>query len=219
MPYSSIIFDLDGTLLDTLTDIAESVNSVLALNGFPIHSRDGYADFLGDGLHNLITRSVPADTPKFIIDECCLSFTEIYSKNWKNNGRLYKGIDIMLAKLLEQGVRCTVLSNKPHAFTCMFIDHFFKEGIFEIVFGQREGVEKKPDPAGAIAISEFLKIKPEDILFVGDSDVDIQTGKAAGMGTVGVSWGYRTVAELKKNNADIIVNNPLEIIKYVLSVA
>ena len=218
MLYSSIIFDLDGTLLDTLQDIAESVNSVLTLSGFPPHPCERYKVFIGNGLYNLILRSVPAGTPESIIQKCCDTFEEIYSKNWKNNCCPYKGINTMLADLSGQGIKLAVLSNKPHAFTCLFVDQFFPKNIFEIVFGQRDDVKKKPDPAGALAIAEFLQTQPENILFVGDSDVDIQTGRNAGMGTAGVSWGYRDVDELAANNAEIIVNSPLEIVEYVLSV-
>lgn len=217
MLYSSIIFDLDGTLLDTLTDITESVNEVLVINDFPTCSRENYKSFIGDGLHNLISRSVPDGTKESIIGDCCKKFTEIYSENWKKNCCPFTGINTMLTDLSARQIKLAVLSNKPHAFTRLFVDEFFPEDMFEIVFGQREGVNKKPHPAGALAIAEFLQTQPENILFVGDSDVDIQTGNAAGMGTAGVSWGYRNVSELIENNAQIIVNSPSEIVEYVLS--
>ncbi len=219
MLYSSIIFDLDGTLLDTLTDIADSVNRVLSINNFSTHPRDSFKKFIGDGLYNLITRSVPVGTKESVILKCCETFTEIYSENWKKNCFPYEGIDTMLNSLSAEGIKLAVLSNKPHAFTCQFVDQFFPRATFEIVFGQREGIEKKPDPAGALIISEFLQTIPENILFVGDSDVDIQTGRNAGMGTAGVSWGYRNVKELEENKAAIIVNSPQEIVEYVLSAA
>lgn len=167
----------------------------------------------------LISRSVPAGTKEILIQNCCEIFAQIYSENWKKNCCPYKGIDIMLSNLSAKGIKLAVLSNKPHAFTCLFADHFFPKDTFEIVSGQRDGVNKKPDPAGALAIAGLLQTHPENILFVGDSDVDIQTGRNAGMGTVGVSWGYRNVTELLANNAEIIVNSPLEIVKYVLSAA
>lgn len=217
MIYSSIIFDLDGTLLDTLTDIAESVNEVLTIKNFPTCSRENYKTFIGDGLHNLILRSVPDGTKESIIADCCKKFTEIYSENWKKNCCPFLGINTMLTDLSARQIKMAVLSNKPHAFTRLFVEEFFPEDMFEIVFGQRDGVNKKPHPAGALAIAEFLQTQPENILFVGDSDVDIQTGNAAGMGTAGVSWGYRNISELLENNAQVIVNSPSEIVEYVLS--
>lgn len=217
MTYLSIIFDLDGTLLDTLDNIVESVNMVLTSHGFPPHRNEDYKKHFGNGLHNLISQSVPKATGKSVIRDCCGEFVEIYSKNWKENCCPYKGINTMLTDLSDQGIKLAVLSNKPHAFTCMFVDEFFDKEIFQLVFGQRDEVEKKPHPAGALNIATLLQIQPEKILFIGDSDVDIMTGKAAGMGTAGVSWGYRTVQELMENKADIIVNSPMEIVEYVLS--
>ena len=219
MTYLSIIFDLDGTLLDTLDDITDSVNLVLASQGFPSHTKKAYKKFLGNGLHNLIFKSVPENTGESVIEDCCEIFKEIYSKNWQKNCCPYKGINTMLANLSDEGIKLAVLSNKPHTFTCMFVEEFFPKDMFQVVFGQRDRVEKKPDPAGAYAIATLLQTEPEQILLVGDSDVDIMTGKAAGMGTAGVSWGYRNVKELKENRADIIVNSPMEIVEYVLSAA
>jgi len=217
MSYSTIIFDLDGTLLNTLEDIVESLNLVLIRHGFSTHSSETYKNFLGNGLHNLMSRSVPENTTGSVIIDCCEEFTEIYSKNWMKNSCPYKGISTMLTRLLDGGIKLAVLSNKPHAFTCLFVDEFFPKGVFSAVFGQRDSVKKKPHPEGALAIATLLQSPPETILFVGDSDVDIQTGRAAGMGTAGVSWGYRTVRELVRNKAQIIVNNPLEIVEYALS--
>ena len=217
MPYSSVIFDLDGTLLDTLADIVASLNAVLIEHGFPVHDRETYKNFLGSGLHNLMTRSVPENTSETVISNCCNSFTDIYSQTWMNNCSPYEGIIPMLTALSDQGIKLAVLSNKPHAFTSLFVDKFLPADMFLAVFGQRKEIEKKPHPAGALAIAAIVAQRPEEILFIGDSDIDIKTGKNAGMGTAGVSWGYRTVAELTENKADIIIDHPSEIVEYVLS--
>ena len=153
MIFSSIIFDLDGTLLDTLTDISESVNTVLAMNDFPMHPYERYKSFVGDGLQKLMIRSVPAGTAESVVHACCDKFVEIYSENWKKNCIPFEGITAMLSDLRAQGCKLAVLSNKPHAFTCRFVDQFFQKDLFEVVFGQRDGVDKKPHPAGALAIA------------------------------------------------------------------
>jgi phosphoglycolate phosphatase len=213
----SVIFDLDGTLLDTLIGLAETCNEVLEDHHFPTHPRAAYKDFVGDGLEMLIRRSIPADASDIVVQQCCASFRNRYSRNWKRNSCPYEGISDMLSALKTHGVRLAVLSNKPHEFTKLFVDEFFPVGQFSLVYGQRDGLPKKPDPTVALDIAAKFGVRPQDTLFVGDSGVDIQTGKAAAMQTAGVSWGFRSVLELTDNDADIIVHNPLELQQYVLS--
>jgi len=217
MKYSSIIFDLDGTLLDTLTDLAETGNDVLNQHNFPMHSLNAYKHFVGDGLAVLMQRITPPGTAEKVLRQCCTLFTELYSQNWRRNSCPYAGINDMLSALKSRGITLTVLSNKPHEFTRHFVNEFFPEGLFAVVYGQRTGFAKKPDPAVALQIAEECGTQPSEMIFVGDSAVDIRTGKAAGMATAGVSWGFRSVQELMENNADLIVNSPLELEKYVLS--
>jgi phosphoglycolate phosphatase len=217
MPCLSVIFDLDGTLLDTLADLAETCNLVLEGHHFPTHSADNYKNFVGDGLQMLMKRITPVGTEDRIIQQCCISFSRLYSQRWKRNSCPYEGINDMLSALKRQGVMLAVLSNKPHEFTRLFVDEFFPHGQFSIVYGQRDGFPKKPDPTVALEIASRFGTRPQDTLFVGDSGVDIQTGKAAGMLTAGVSWGFRSRQELTENNADILVHNPLELQQYVLS--
>lgn len=217
MSYSSVIFDLDGTLLDTLADLAQTCNKVMDYHHFPTHPTVAYKNFIGDGLQNLIERIVPVGTEADVIQQCCTLFSAHYSRNWKRNSCPYEGINDMVTALKKHGVKLAVLSNKPHEFTRLFVDEYFQKGLFSIVYGQRAGFPKKPDPTVALEIAAQLGVHPQDTLFVGDSGVDIQTGKAANMNTAGVSWGFRCVQELTDNNADIIVNNPLELEQYVLS--
>ncbi len=215
----SVIFDLDGTLLDTLVDLAETCNEVLLHHNFPTHSTLAYKEFVGYGLRVLMKKSTPAGTEDRIIHQCCALFSELYSRNWKRNSCPYAGISDMLSALKAHGVKLAVLSNKPHDFTRLFVYEFFVPGQFSIVYGQRDGFPKKPDPTVALEIASRFAIRPQEMLFVGDSGVDIQTGKAAGMQTAGVSWGFRSRQELAKNNADILVHNPLELQQYVLSIS
>ena len=162
-------------------------------------------------------RITPVGTEEVLLQQCCKLFTELYSQNWKRNSCPYIGINDMLSALKSHGVKLAVLSNKPHEFTKLFVDECFPGELFSIVYGQREGFPKKPDPAVALEIAAQFGVHPQDTLFVGDSGVDIMTGKAADMMTAGVSWGFRSVQELTDNNADIIVHNPLELERYVLS--
>lgn len=217
MPCLSVIFDLDGTLLDTLFDLAATCNDVLAAQHFPTHPMQAYKTFVGDGLHALMQKITPADADEEVIKKCCVLFTRRYSRNWKRNSCPYAGINDMLSALQKHGLMLAVLSNKPHEFTKLFVDHFFSPGLFSIVYGQRDGFPKKPDPSVALDIAAKFGTRPGETLFVGDSGVDIMTGKAAYMVTAGVSWGFRSVQELNEHKADIIVHNPLELEQYVLS--
>lgn len=212
-----IVFDLDGTLLDTLDDLADAGNEVLKKSGFPEHARNGYKYFVGDGMRVLIDRITPDTVFGKELDACCALFEDTYSSCWDNKTRVYDGIAEMIVKLKNLGIKLTILSNKPHEFTKMCVENYFPENSFDLVFGQRQGVAKKPDPAGAYEIARLLGVNPEECMYVGDTAVDMQTGKSAGMFTVGVLWGFRDFEELQRNKADLIVKHPMEIVKHVVS--
>lgn len=219
MQADSIIFDLDGTLLNTLEDIVQSSNEVLRLMGYPAHPKEKYPHFIGGGLKNLMGQIIPKDVDRAVIPKCCDHFNAIYQKNWKRNCYPYQGINDMLAALTAKGIKTAVLSNKPHAFTISFVDEYFKKGQFEVVYGQRSGVAKKPHPQVPLEIAKILRTSPGRCLFVGDSGVDMQTATNASMIGVGVSWGFRPVEELAANNAEVIIDQPKELIDYVFSSA
>ena len=210
------IFDLDGTLLDTLEDLADACNQTLEVCGYPQHPVDAYKHFVGDGLRVLMERITPDHVEPSDIDRCFEIFNKVYSDCWDKRSRPYDGIPEMLRELRSAGVRCSVLSNKPHSFTGTYIQRFFDKGTFELVFGQREGVAKKPSPAGALEIAAKMNVNAADCIYVGDTAVDMQTGTAAGMFTIGVLWGFRDIVELQRNNADMIVKSPMEIVEYVI---
>ena len=217
MSLKVIIFDLDGTLLDTLEDLAETCNLVLSECGYPGHLLEAYKYFVGDGLRVLMERITPDDLSETDIEHCCQLFHERYAKLWDKRSRPYEGISAMLHELRQCGVRLAVLSNKPDHFTRICIDRFFPEHNFSVVFGQRSGIEKKPDPAGALEIARLLNVHSSECVYVGDTSVDMRTGKAAGMFTIGVLWGFRDIDELRQNNADMIIKRPMEIVEYVVS--
>ncbi len=216
MHKKTVIFDLDGTLLDTLADLAYAGNAVLAEYGFPEHPVDKYKYFVGDGMRVLIERIVPSTCTLEEINTCCAAFNRIYGECWDRSTTLYSGVQDMLKRLTNEGVRLAILSNKPHQFTTACVKRFFPQQRFDLVFGQRDDVKKKPDPAGALEIAEKLGVQPSECVYVGDTAVDMQTGKSAGMFTVGVLWGFRTLRELQENKADLIVHHPMEIVDHVI---
>ena len=218
MNIRGVIFDLDGTLLDTLEDLVDAANATLAHFGFPGHSPDAYRYFVGDGLITLIERIVPEkNRSQPEIAACMDTFLQLYGQSWDLKSRPYAGILEMLQQLRQTGLQLGVLSNKPHAFTRLSVQRFFAADAFDFVFGQRDDVPRKPDPAGAKEIAGLMQLQPQQILYVGDTATDMQTGNRAGMSTMGVIWGFRERQELEESQAGIIVTHPSEIVNHVNS--
>ena len=215
MPYTTVLFDLDGTLLDTLEDLAHAGNQVLAQSGYPTHPVEAYKYFVGDGLRTLIEKIVPDSASQEDISVCFALFKDIYAQCWKERTRLYPGIEDMLKDLRQLHLQLAILSNKPHQFTRLCVDYFFPKKLFQCIYGQRDEVPKKPHPAGAQAIAAELCVSPENCVYVGDTKIDMQTGKAAGMFTIGVLWGFRPAEELRENGADMLVDHPSEILDVI----
>ncbi|MEA5004282.1 MAG: HAD family hydrolase [Christensenella sp.] len=206
----AVIFDLDGTLLDTLASLEKTGNQMLRDLGFAAQESDKYRYFVGDGAATLVERAlVAAGDAQLVHLEEGMRLFRSYFKEWCSYGvRPYDGIVELLDTLRKKGVKTAVLSNKPHAQTLEVIGEYFGGGAFEIVRGQMDDVPKKPDPAGANHIVKELGIRPDDCLYVGDTDVDMKTGLAAGLFTVGVLWGFRTERELRENGAMALVEKP-----------
>jgi len=218
MSYKGVIFDLDGTLLNSLEDIADAANATLEKHRLKPHPIDSYRYFIGDGLQILIERIVPEQyRKKEKITMLMETFKEFYQDNWYKKSRPYDGIKSMLDTLLNRGVKLAVFSNKPHHFTELTVKWFFPFHIFSWVQGQKDTIPKKPDPAGALFIAEQLGMNSGQFVFVGDSANDMKTGKSAGMKTIGVEWGFRDRTELQENGADKIVCEPSEIVDFVLN--
>jgi phosphoglycolate phosphatase len=213
MPYQAVIFDLDGTLLDTLADIGDAMNRVLSARGLPVHPIDAYRFFVGDGVAMLITRALPEDKRDAETIRSCLdAYSADYSRHWNIKTRLYEGVGALLDALTARGMKLAILSNKPHEFALRCVREFLPKWSFDAVFGQRDGVPLKPDPAGALAIAHTLGIPPTACLYLGDTAVDIKTAIAAGMTPVGVLWGFRPKEELRESGATILIEQPIEIL-------
>lgn len=208
-----VIFDLDGTLLDTIEDLGDSVNEVLRARGWPEHAYDVYCRHIGDGMELLVRRSMPpgATADEALVVEVLAEYRAAYGRNWNNKSRPYPGVVELLAALVEQGIKLAVLSNKPHEFTGRCVAELLPGAPFEKVYGDRQGVPRKPDPGAALSIATDLGVVPARTMFVGDTDVDIRTGAGAGMRAVGVLWGFRDEAELRAAGAAHIVAEPGEI--------
>jgi len=211
----AVIFDLDGTLLDTLEDLADSGNAVLLAHGFEPHSVEAYRTFIGDGMSKLVERIFPLDAvaDPDVLAERLQEYKAAYQDRWCNKTRVYDSITELLDKLSEQGVKTAVLSNKAQAFCSKCVDEYFGDHSWDTVLGQREGVPQKPDAAGANDALEEMGVEAGEALFVGDSSVDMQTAVNAGIRAVGVSWGFRGREELIANGASIVIDAPMDLVE------
>lgn len=215
-PARAVIFDLDGTLLDTLDDIGDSVNQMLAEYGFDGHTPDDYRRFIGNGIGMLVTRALPiAGRSEEMIEACVRRAREIYWQNWNRKTRPYAGVTDLLDALEERSIPKAVLSNKPHDFTVRYVKAYFDRWRFEAVLGLNDRFPAKPDPTSALDLARQLDVPPGRFLFVGDSAVDMQTALAAGMHAVGAGWGFRGPRELSANGCRTLVHHPREILPLV----
>lgn len=206
-----VIFDLDGTLLNTIGDLAAACNEVLARRALPLHTYEAYCHFVGNGVMRLVERALPEAlrTPEFVA-EVRRDFVAYYTDHIDHHTRPYAGVPALLEALHTRGVRLAVASNKFQAGTEKLIARYFPEIPFEVVLGQRPDVPLKPDPAVVEEILARTGVAREQVLYVGDSGVDIQTARAAGVTSVGVTWGFRDREELR--DADHVVNTAEEIL-------
>ncbi|MDT8273481.1 MAG: HAD family hydrolase [Desulfomonilia bacterium] len=212
MGYEAVIFDLDGTLLDTLTDIADAMNAVLIRFGFPTHTVQTYRRFLGDGLEVLVERSLPEDRrTRKEIDRCVTGMRQEYAQRWWNTSRPYDGVPEMLDRLSADGILMAILSNKLEVFTKLMASSLLGSWTFKEVVGLRPDLPRKPDPTGALEISRALGVSPERCVFVGDSGIDMMTAVRAGMVPAGVLWGYQERETLATGGARLFLRHPREL--------
>ena len=213
----AVIFDLDGTLSDSINSIKYCGDKALAPFGIGPFEKKQYCYFVGDGAANLVKRALAAggDAELKHFDEAYALYREIFKENCMYEVKPYDGIRELLAQLKEKGIVIAVLSNKPHAETISVIETLFGKGYFDVIQGQQEGVAIKPSPEGVFQILKKLSLTAEDILYLGDTSTDMKTGKSAGAFTVGALWGFREREELEENHADAIIGHPLELLQYL----
>jgi phosphoglycolate phosphatase len=212
----AIIFDLDGTLIDSIADIADCANSVLTNHGFPSFSVERFKELVGDGFANL-TRKIlpPSEVRPELIDQFTAEYRALYRERWNRNTAAYEGVQDLLHSLQARGFILSVLSNKRDDLTQTCVSHFFPDITFAQVRGERAGIPIKPAPDAAIDIAESCSVSPEECVFVGDSEIDIETAKRSGMLPVGVLWGFRPRGILEAAGAAAIISKPADLLTIV----
>lgn len=218
MTFKAVVFDLDGTLLDTIEDLTDSMNAALARMGYPGKTIEESKKLVGDGLKTFVRRALPAeaaDDPAAIARLKDLMRAE-YRVRDAVKTRLYEGIPELLDALNRREIPMVVLSNKPHDATLAVMAKFFSRWRFRVIYGARDGVPVKPDPSAALEIARKLDIAPVEIAYVGDTNTDMLTANAAGMFAIGALWGFRTAEELRANGAKVLIGHPLELLPFCL---
>lgn len=214
MKCEGVIFDLDGTLVNSLEDLADSMNKILSESGYPVHSYEPYKYFVGNGIRNLVMQALPESArTEVIISGCYDLMIKYYGENCLVKTRLYDGIAELIKTLREKNIKLAVLSNKADELTKQIIGKLLNSSDFEIILGAKPGLPSKPDTTDALLISKHFGIPPENIVYLGDTKVDMITANKAGMYAVGVLWGFRTKEELLENGAKEIISHPSDLFK------
>ena len=214
--YKGIIFDLDGTLLDTINDLTDSVNDVMKIYGWKEYDSEACKMMVGNGFRKLIQRALPEEKQKdeMFLDEAVDQFSKAYQKRYLNKTIPYEGILKLLGTLEEKGIKIAVNSNKRGDYTNALVNKYFSQFSWIAVYGEREreGIPKKPDPSAALEIANHMNLPAEEVLYIGDSKTDMETGTAAKMHTVGVLWGFRDREELESNGAEKVAEKPQDLL-------
>lgn len=218
MEIRGIIFDLDGTLVHTIEDIAGAANEMFRRHGLPVHEVPYYLQWIGSGAVRFIERAMGEEVDHHHLMDYVAEFKEIYSHNLHDKSRLYDGIAGMLDQVVDQGIKIAVLSNKPHPLTLKVCDFYLSDWPFHPIFGQRDDIPRKPDPAAALEIASIMGMEPGRIMLVGDSDNDMLTAKSAGMIPQGVTWGYGRLEREPVEGMGRLIEEPVELL-HVLSLS
>lgn len=217
MTKKAVIFDLDGTLTNTLKSIWKSANLALAGVGYPPIALEKYRYFVGDGADELIRRVLAASGDKELIrfEETRKSYLKHFATYVNYEVKPYEGIRELLMALKERGIKMAVNSNKPHQRTIEVVEEIFGKDTFDMIVGHSEERARKPAPDGVLYILDTLQLCKDEVIYLGDTCVDMQTGKSAGVYTVGALWGFRDRQELSENHADAIIEHPMELVAYL----
>ena len=216
MKFKAVIFDLDGTLLDTVDDLTDAANSVLGRFGYPERDRQTIQSFIGDGLRALMERALPeSQRDEDIIQRCFELLKSAYAGCWTNKTHPYPEIPELLEGLLNSDVAISILSNKADDATQQIVAKLLSRWSFRIVLGAKAGIPPKPDPTAALTIAKMLVIPPQDIIFLGDTSIDMQTAAASGMYGIGALWGFRPADELIAGGARILLRNPPDLMPWL----
>lgn len=212
-----VVFDLDGTLVDTISDLAFSVNTTLARHGWPIRELIEIKSMVGDGFAPLVERALPQEirSNSTLLDLAIAEASAHYAGHSVDRTLPYPGIEDLLAELRLRGIACAVLSNKAHEFTARIVERLFPRGTFRIVQGEMSDMPKKPHPQAALSIAARTDCLPANCILVGDSPHDMEAARAAGMRALGAGWGYRTAAELYKAGAQKVLISPMELLDFI----
>ena len=205
------IFDLDGTLANSIYDLADAVNKALTDGGFPTHDYDEYRHLVGNGAKKLIERALPGGSPPELRDKIHAAFSENYRACCLDKTKPYDGIPELIGRLRGEGVLCAVASNKPDEFSRYIVESLFGKDVFSVIRGKREGTPVKPAPDIVYSIAAELGCDLKNAVYIGDSDVDVQTAHNAGLECIGCAWGFRGEEELSRAGADYIARKPQEI--------
>lgn len=210
----ALIFDLDGTILDTLGDLSNSVNFALTKNGLPLRSQEEVRSFVGNGIRLLVERSVPENTSDEVVENCFKDFKAHYKDNSAVLTKAYDGIEELLEQVRDKGIKTAVVSNKADFAVQTLVEKYFKE-LFHYSAGEKEGIRRKPYPDSVISAMEHLGVRKENCIYIGDSDVDIETARNSGLRCICVTWGFRNEDFLRSFSPDFIVSSPEEILDII----
>ena len=210
----AVIFDLDGTLLNSLQDLGNSTNASLRAFGLPARSMEEVRQFVGNGVGELIRRSVPAGTPAETQEKCLSYFREYYQKHMYSHTYPYNGVEPMLEQLQHSGIKTGILSNKFQSAAYELKEKYFKDKI-ENVQGEQDKIPRKPDPSGLYLLMKRMQVRPEETIYIGDSPEDAETAQNAGVDFIGVTWGYRSLAQLQEAGTKYWIDAPGQLIPFI----